>query len=500
MHGPRIFVDDASILSTDDCEDTTVQPGHPNNISIQNPESVDLPDGFQTAPPTSPSQLVDNAVSEEVAAIKIPEHLLTTTFVEAIPDFRHPDTLFTENYDEVNSTLRLVGVLNRIAYVGYQSNYVYNTPQRLTYVDANLFDSRMGYVYDNSPSVRKTKDANPVQITCLITMERVSNYVVETGDILTFDDDKLAQGKIPVIVNGAIAGVVSRCPTDDLKWMLELWYSTRMGTYGGSIKYSTPITQWDKADIIDTMQIVEQIITRFVHFSFANVVTATDVLVNEIYRDDILALANFYNITQHFNINELRRNQIGARLTTYQDSFHDMQNEIMSLASKISANNSLLYNLRLHGENEADIITNETINNPRIKHWYARDDKLHFWTDDIYMKPDFYSSEFDDYFVEHSGINIGSYEIVVNMTNIDAGSTAILLFSMDGGTSGYESGMQAPHVFSTGSPCFGTYIDAVSDAYAANDIPTLLDVLILFLSSATANDSAGKYWPRWIDE
>jgi hypothetical protein len=55
-----------------------------------------------------------------------------------------------------------------------------------------------------------------------------------------------------------------------------------------------------------------------------------------------------------------------------------------------------------------------------------------------------------------------------------------------------------PHILDNNRPCLGDYTTPVAEAISEQDWPTLASLMEMFLSNATVDDAAGRYWFRWL--
>jgi len=62
---------------------------------------------------------------------------------------------------------------------------------------------------------------------------------------------------------------------------------------------------------------------------------------------------------------------------------------------------------------------------------------------------------------------------------------------------GYQSGMNAPHVFADGHACLGNVADLFPQLISQRDYATCVQVAIAFVEAVNVNDSAGKYIGYW---
>ncbi len=74
---------------------------------------------------------------------------------------------------------------------------------------------------------------------------------------------------------------------------------------------------------------------------------------------------------------------------------------------------------------------------------------------------------------------------------------AVLWKNLDFVIRGYESGMQAPHVFNRGSACLGSLEEVIPQYLAKWDFATLTQLAISFVQSVNTDDVAGSKVNRW---
>jgi len=429
---------------------------------------------------------VDDDIEENTSGLHNP---VTAAFTDVVQHFRAA----TQN--DPNAIYDYIGETNRIQFYTLRNPECYTKETALRTYDAVWGEAAHDQLW--SYISKKTGRNRPVYPVCLIIMHRVSSYItVVSDDKINIDQELLVKGQLPVIVEGNLVGmVIINAPASNV-FILELWSPKPIFDESW---HTLPIDQWHPDSLRKALCIVDDLIRCKDAFTGGPASKIQRELINNIYFGDIKAITKYLGGTQCFNFQALRSEQLEDKLADYEAQFVDQQSWILSTATAINETNVILNALK--AGLGIDCVTTETINNSRIVRWYGLGNHLHLWTDDIYMRPDHFSPEYDEFFAEHTGINIGSYNIIIKFFDLDAGASAIQIFAEQGAEiDGYESGMQAPHVFNAGNACFGTYIDAVSDAYAAGDIPLLIDILIMFLSTATASDSAGKYWPKWLDE
>lgn len=88
------------------------------------------------------------------------------------------------------------------------------------------------------------------------------------------------------------------------------------------------------------------------------------------------------------------------------------------------------------------------------------------------------------------------YEIGIFDVTISYGSH-IIFNNKTRKVNGFESSMNAPHVFKDGNACFGDISKTVSELLAYNELYLLVNLLINFLESVNTSDAAGKYLTKW---
>ena len=98
---------------------------------------------------------------------------------------------------------------------------------------------------------------------------------------------------------------------------------------------------------------------------------------------------------------------------------------------------------------------------------------------------------------------LGAYEVSVNM-NPGYGNHVLNIRNVSGlRRDGYDSGMHHPHVFPSGNPCVGNFIELQTDLAMNRDWRTLIDATLAFLESVDVRDTAGRHihnWPVADDE
>jgi hypothetical protein len=91
--------------------------------------------------------------------------------------------------------------------------------------------------------------------------------------------------------------------------------------------------------------------------------------------------------------------------------------------------------------------------------------------------------------VEHL---LGRYRIM-----IDFGANLVRMFNLDRTVKSFDPAMQAPHVFSSGRPCWGSLSTMIIDLMLRMDVPVIAQTCIAFLRSVNTDDPAGKYISSW---
>ena len=61
----------------------------------------------------------------------------------------------------------------------------------------------------------------------------------------------------------------------------------------------------------------------------------------------------------------------------------------------------------------------------------------------------------------------------------------------------YEEGMQHPHIFANGAPCWGNVHANLTKLCQQGDIKTYIDLVIAYLETVNLRDAAGAYYYRW---
>jgi hypothetical protein len=89
---------------------------------------------------------------------------------------------------------------------------------------------------------------------------------------------------------------------------------------------------------------------------------------------------------------------------------------------------------------------------------------------------------------------IGRFRIEIY---IDGNDNGIRWFNLDRKVNGFEGGMQAPHVYSSGKACLGNITETVCELIASYEFAALTMVAIQFIESVNTDDAAGKYIDRW---
>jgi len=118
-------------------------------------------------------------------------------------------------------------------------------------------------------------------------------------------------------------------------------------------------------------------------------------------------------------------------------------------------------------------------------------------TNDIFLVP----SEDPKGIAPTGGLNIGKYEVIIRLTPASAGMPVIRFKTLSSRQRAYDRQMMHhPHVFQDGDACFGDFLDPIMVALEDGDYFSIIDILVLFLSQAASDDTAGMWWPSWMPD
>jgi hypothetical protein len=92
--------------------------------------------------------------------------------------------------------------------------------------------------------------------------------------------------------------------------------------------------------------------------------------------------------------------------------------------------------------------------------------------------------------------DIGEFDITINLQEGN-GEPPVKMINTLYKRDGMNKGMNAPHVFPDGKPCFGNISEAVPQLVARFEFSTLLALLIGYLQSVNLDDGAGTFISRW---
>jgi hypothetical protein len=114
----------------------------------------------------------------------------------------------------------------------------------------------------------------------------------------------------------------------------------------------------------------------------------------------------------------------------------------------------------------------------------------------VTFKGDVLTVETDPLYVTDPRVNklhaVGCMRININTTNGD-----VKMFAIGKTVDAQETGMQAPHVFSSGKPCWGNIGSTVTELVASFEYKAAIVAVILYLQSVNVDDSAGSKVNRW---
>lgn len=79
----------------------------------------------------------------------------------------------------------------------------------------------------------------------------------------------------------------------------------------------------------------------------------------------------------------------------------------------------------------------------------------------------------------------------------DGGNRCVRWYNLDRKVDGYESGMNAPHVFNDGHACLGNTQEIFPELIANYEFAAAAMVAIQFVESVNVDDSAGKHVKKW---
>jgi hypothetical protein len=139
--------------------------------------------------------------------------------------------------------------------------------------------------------------------------------------------------------------------------------------------------------------------------------------------------------------------------------------------------------------NKAEQSYNDTIGLNKVSAIFVEDKLINVYTKNIYVKDDRTSKWHD----------VGAFHIKIGMASkeYDIKNTIKIKNIKYQITDAFETGMEAPHVFSSGYLCHGNAEMGIADAYIKRDLYRLIFQIITFLSTANTDDAAGKYIDRW---
>jgi hypothetical protein len=137
---------------------------------------------------------------------------------------------------------------------------------------------------------------------------------------------------------------------------------------------------------------------------------------------------------------------------------------------------------------EASDLYDETMTLRKVSRISIDNERVDVYTNTIFAKDD-RTGKMHELGTFHISINISSDKYDTSRT--------VKIKNTKHSINAYEEGMNAPHVFNSGSICHGNLAQGMIQAYAKRDIYQLVLQLILFLQSANTDDAAGKYVNRW---
>jgi len=151
----------------------------------------------------------------------------------------------------------------------------------------------------------------------------------------------------------------------------------------------------------------------------------------------------------------------------------DVKNHSTSLLDKVRE----LTEIKVKADNTPELSEDMILDGGWIK-WYTP--FLHFYAP---------SNEYD---IEK--VPLGRFEVKFQFTSND-----IYFKNLTKTVNAYESGMNAPHVFSSTSACLGTFTPAIIQALGSSNIELFKQVVLSFLTNVNEEDYAGMRWAAWLE-
>lgn len=192
-----------------------------------------------------------------------------------------------------------------------------------------------------------------------------------------------------------------------------------------------------------------------------------------------------------------RRNTIRGELESAETNLQDLQTRAMESASQ-------LVSLRLLSEemqsSTAGILDVSTIKHPLIKDIFVRQgagtsSTVYIDTHEVFFKP---SSNPDGYeYDEDGGISCGHFLMSITLEQC---RDPIKFINKDYRIVAFDGqAMNHPHVFHGGNACLGSFGGSITSALADGSLESVIDMAFMFLQQANQDDSAGRFWNRWLD-
>lgn len=471
-------------------------------------------DGVEVAldPDDRPEAWIDDTTPVETEPeVEEPIHGMAGFLTSANPSFKNEKSCY------LSDDFHYFGQLNRTAFFGRDIEQ-YDDPDYMrmvmTYGMSDLF-ANMYHTNTSDLGLYENEYCLDIRVKVAIC-QQVHNAHLETDltDQLTdeehpqhlwklgFDEDLNFVKSLPLFIDDNFVALLTRDDDNARRWILSPYTPNGLITKcDEGHRQAVPFTTWDSNIVSQLLGLTTRVINRYRGDSWNRLDNATliNTYLSEFYENSPELRIKYFNAKTEFNLLEYRRGALERAVNNLQEEFDSFQRSALTTARSLSET-QINYKGLMALPDDGYMLTDEMLNNPRITAWYAINETLHFFTDDIQLKPDNVDEQYA-YLVEDDGtLPIGEYRIEVNLSQTDNAESAIRMFALGGGVQAFESNMQHPHVFVGGNACFGTYINTVMDCLADFDIPTLVDVLIMFLSNCNDADSAGKYWPRWADE
>jgi hypothetical protein len=411
-------------------------------------------------------------------------------------------TVLPTNYDYC-----YLGELNRIGFFSYNAGNTLSSSIRMQGINVDNATYAMRGANKGDLSIGNTL-SQTINRFCFLSNSHMVNHSLTFKEMdngyASLDLNPSIQWNYehPIFVEGMLVGMLYKNQEYNHCWTLSAYSPAGVVRHEARTGYykSVPLLEWPEHIATEFLQkaaaLIDFATRRRLHGG--NVARAKTALL-EFYNDDSFVLDKFFHLHTEYNLIERRIDQLTNISRRKEEQFRIAQDQAITLTLALAKSRLDLRALR-NLSDDSLLMTQESINSPRIERWYEMDNVFHFFTDDIMLAPTYLSDDMSDYMNDDGAYNIGKYHIQIDiMQNTDA-DNAIRLFALTGGVHGLEEDMQHPHVFPAGNACFGSYLNSIIDALVELDIVNLLDILIMFLSSCDPSDTAGKYYVRWIED